>query len=272
MHIRDTEGSKTTFRTDLFNDLGIVELQGLLMNENWKPTAGVEAIDYEPNEPINVIQDIGENALAGKLALTDALNVPLYVVTSRNQEKLLDLRFDVIKITKESSNIRKTSYRNGLEPEEFARFWGKYKGTDSVKPLPDANTRIKDSNVDNVLREADLEWGGNIDGILTNDGWEVKAIIESRKTNQKELNSYDPNNYFHYRGGDYNTWKPLYNISNELSVPLILLTFKHEKSQCGCAYVDNMSSSKGLTYEDGITPDQNLLAESDVKTELRSVL
>jgi hypothetical protein len=240
------------------------------MDSDWKATAGVEAVDYKSDEEIDVLNDLGESALRTKLGLTNASGVPMYVVTSRNKSRLGDLSFDIRSVTA-SEEVTTELVDSSVSPQEFVRFWAGLKGTKSTKPLPDADVRIQDSNVDNVLREGGLEWGGNVDGILANEQ-SVKAIIECRKTNKSSLSSYDPNNYFHYRGGDYNTWRPLYNISEVLNVPLILLTFKNGVNGCGCAYVDNMSRGEGLTYKSGITPDNNILTREEAITELNGLL
>lgn len=269
MEIRDTEGVPAEFRTSLFDKIGVHELQGLLMDNSWEATAGVEAIDYDTDERIDIINDLGKNALATKLALTNSLEVPLYVITSRNQQKLSDLTFKINQISYDEG-VEVTQEKT-LSPEGFVEFWADLKGTTSRKDLPDADVRIEDSNVDNVIRESNLEWGGNVDGILTNDNRKVRAIIECRKTTKSNLINYDPNDYFHYRGGDYNTWSPLYNISSELEVPLILLTFKRGEDRCGCAYINDMSRSDGLTYRNGITPDENLLDQNQIVKELQNL-
>lgn len=269
MEIRDTEGVPAAFRTSLFDNIGVHELQGLLMDNNWEATAGVESIDYDTNERIDIINQLGNNALATKLALTNSLEVPLYVITSRNQQNLSNLTFKINQVSYDEGVI--VTQEKTLSPREFVEFWADLKGTNSRKDLPDANIRIEDSNVDNVIREANLEWGGNVDGILSNDNRKVRAIIECRKTTKSNLINYDPNDYFHYRGGDYNTWRPLYNISSELEVPLILLTFKRGENRCGCAYINNMSKSDGLTYRNGITPDQNLLDQNQIIEEIQNL-
>jgi hypothetical protein len=269
MNIRDTEGAPASFRTSLFDKTGVHGLQGLLMDNNWEATAGVEAIDYNIDERINMINNLGERALATKFALTNSLEVPLYIITSRNQEKLSDLTFNLYKVLYDGA-VAVTQGKT-LSPEGFVKFWAELKGTTSTKGLPDADVRIEDSNVDNVIREANLEWGGNVDGILMNDDREVRAIIECRKTTKSNLENYDPNDYFHYRGGDYNTWRPLYNISTELEVPLVLLTFKRGENRCGCTYIDDMSRSHGLTYRNGTTPDENLLDQGQAVKELQNL-
>ncbi|PSQ54297.1 MAG: hypothetical protein BRD28_02620 [Bacteroidetes bacterium QH_10_64_37] len=268
MQVRDTEGSLTKMRERLFNDLGVVDIQGVLMNQQWEPTACVEAIDYASDEEISPRRELGRAASRRKTDFAKQLSVPFYVVTSINQDRLKDLSFAVFEFRHENDSLVAKTHEKALSGEQFADFWADLKGTDQTKGLPDAGARIQNSNVDQVLDGAGLAWGGNVDGVLFDASGEVKSIIEVRKTTRSGLDEYDPSDYFHYRGGDYNTWKPLFRIAHRLEVPLVLLTFKRGESKCGFARLRRLSSEDGIEYHRE-APCDNLLSRQQAKHTLK---
>ncbi len=257
-------------RERLFNELGVAEIQGVLMNRKWDPTACVEAIDYAPDEEIFPRRDLGHAASRRKTDFAKQLGIPFYVVASVNQARLKDLSFSVFELRHENGGIIAKTHEKDLSGEQFADFWADLKGTEQIKGLPDAGARIQNSNVDQVLEGAGLAWGGNVDGVLFDFVGKVQSIIEVRKTTRSELGEYDPSDYFHYRGGDYNTWKPLFRIAHHLEVPLVLLTFKRGESKCGFARLHKLSKQNGIKYH-GEPPYDNLLSRRQAKNTLKDL-
>lgn len=271
MQIRDTEGIPTNTREQLFGSLGVVDIQGVTMTSDWEPTACVEAIDYNEREEISPIEDLrahaGGDAVVRELAFANQLDVPFYLITSVNRRDLENIRFTVSQVALQNGVVTAVPREENMSADQFVDFWSGLKGTDQSKPLPDARARIDNSNVDQVIEEVDLSWGGNVDGVLLDTNRRVSAIIEARKTNYSPLNTYDPGQYY---AEDRNTWRPLLIISDILDVPLILLTFEEEEERCGFSEIQEANRHDGLIYLEE-TPYENLLSRGQARTRLTNL-
>jgi hypothetical protein len=266
LKIRDTEGSPVEYREKIFANLSICDLQGLLMNDTWVPTAGVEAIDYYQGEIENIINDFGVKQLDCKLLFCEKLNIPLYIITSR-EKPTKNIEFSIYEVVRGKLDVQTKLKYLSFSSQQLYKWWKNLKQTEQTKRLYEAKSRIlyKKSRVDYVIESRGLSWGGNIDGFLVKNS-KISLLIECRQPDplKNPIEKYDPKKYFFYRGGDYHTWLPLKVCAKRLNVPLLLLTFQKGKKIMGCAAVKNISRDKGIEYyKDDLLnggPHQNLLS------------
>ena len=63
--------------------------------------------------------------------------------------------------------------------------------------------------------------------VLTDDGNEIKAVIELRQSRRSMVDRYDPARYFlgtATKGGDFKTWLPLIYVKKAYNIPLVLIS------------------------------------------------
>lgn len=160
MKIRSTENSHF-FQEKLFKELNAFELQGLLMDENRNFTAAVEAIEYNENENPDLKNVFSKEELYAKYRLAEELEVPFYLI------QFFRGKFGIAKVYKSSDDSIELSKIKEKTEEEFIEFWKELKKTKQVHALLNgAYERTEKTIFDKVLRKANLEWGGNIDGFI----------------------------------------------------------------------------------------------------------
>jgi len=258
LKIRSTE-KPHIFTEKLHKHINIFDLQGLTLDAGYNFTAGVEAVEFEAHEAINVESVFSKEEWIAKLNLCNQLSVPLYVVTYKQNDNFISIHEVSLCQMHGALNIKITLHKN-LEPKNFANWWSQLKGTKQTKPLYEARSRT--SFFDRLLEEHGLAWGGNIDGFLLNSRMKVQAIIEMRYTEKIPLKDYDPAVFFapHYtRAGDYKTWEPVVLLASKLRTPLYLLTLERESGEerIGFAIIDSISKEE-LKYQD-TPPNKNII-------------
>lgn len=258
MKIRTTE-KPHRFSEELWKLIPIYDLQGLTLDSNYNFTAGVEAVEFEADETIDVKNIFRKDDWIAKSCLCNELSVPLYVVTYKSGENLISIYEVSLCREQHSLDIEITPYKT-LKPKNFADWWGELKGTEQSKPLYEASSRI--SYFDRLLDEHGLAWGGNIDGFILSSDMKPLVIIETRYTQKIGLEDYDPAVFYppHYtRAGDYKTWEPMVLLAFELSIPLFLFTFERESDEerMGFAIIDSISE-KELRYQN-VPPNKNII-------------
>lgn len=258
MLIRNTENRKNVFFESVRNKLIFCDLQDIIfgvsqdkieksiINLNLLPLTGIEAVHLNKNESlIDSHSAFNKESWILKYAFCKSLRSDLFLITY--QEPLFyGEKVSLNTNTREVQFLREFIY----EKEEFVNWWASKKGTIQTKKMYEARSRL--GIFDEVLESYGLAWGGNIDGIIFDIKNSPIALIESRFSNQKTIETYDPNDYFKgtsYKSGDYMTWLPLFYLSKLLNIPLILLTFsKLSYGKCGGAVIENMDNS-GITYK-----------------------
>jgi hypothetical protein len=225
-------------------------------------------VEFEPNEPIQLEPLFSENQWKAKWLLCRQLSVPFYILVHQKSK-------DEVMIFNFSFQSGPTfSLMQTVTKPDFIRWWASIKKTVQGKPLNEAKKRIADSYFDIALSEGGLMWGGNIDGFLIDfDSNTFQAIIEFRIT-KYPLESYDPKDWFLYRGGDYPTWRPLCLLSQLLEVPLFLITLSNQQSaiaSAGFSVIDSISRTD-LNYRYKRPYETILVGIPEVKKQLLSSL
>ncbi len=273
MKIRSSE-KESIFWKEIKSKLNIVDLGSLTIGNpmeevnlsirenkyNIKLT-GIEAFEFEDNEDmdINKICNIFDWEL--KLKFIESIKSDLYLIIYKKKI----FRLCIVQKNKESNEL-KISILKRCNEETFVNWWCTVKKTKQVKPTYEAGERIRMTIFDEALEKRRVYWGGNIDGIYIPERNKISAIIEVRKSSQKTIEEYDPKEYYHgtgSRGGDFNTWLPLFYLSKMLEVPLFLFTFSDKSPQkCGISIIKDVKK-EGLFYIDDLSPYSNLFESFD---------
>lgn len=261
MKIRSTERVHY-FTNKLFGELRLFSIQGLTIDKNHNFTAGIEAIQYESDEIIDLQSIFPFLEVKAKYFLAKSLSIPLYFVIYQNKI------FSVFEIEARDN----FSYRFITKFDEigFVHWWAKLKGLSQPKPLMEAAERVKDSIFDNVLEKHNMAWGGNIDGFMFRNK-AFACIIENIYTQRNPLESPkgEPSYYFHMRGPNYNTWYPTVKLAIQLNIPLFLFTIEgnNQQERIGFAVIDHLSST-GIYYR-GEKPNNNIIVGlNNIKNEI----
>lgn len=249
---RNTEGSHS-FSENIDSSLGIFDMQGLLLNKDGHFTAAIEAFELPKGQHYtNLRADAfgNEEELYVRACFAEQVGVPFYVLLHAEDEKRIKVFEVYADVSTHKCGCRKQSF---LTEHEFIEWWHKRKQTKQSKPYREQFLgRVSKSYFDTLLETNDLKWGGNVDGYFVTDStsnYRVTGIIEKRFSTKTTITKYDPADYFHYGGGDYNTWKPLFTLKNILNVPLYLFTYSRAVGE------DNLVGATILTKltKDGIT-------------------
>lgn len=276
MKRRNVEGTHE-FAEAIAERFNIFELGGLLLDSDWNFTAAVEAFELEAEEAGRSLHDLIVSngfleALYMDALFAAKLQIPFYIIAHIQENAYIH----IYKIhPDEKTQDLNCEARQRLTEDEFIHWWQEKKGTAQTKPYrSDFQRRAQNSYFDNLLEGYELKWGGNIDGFLVADregAFEVTAIIENRFTNKAPLAQYDPNNYYKFNGGDYNTWRPLIQLADSLGVPLLLMTYSNrigEGRQVGITRIIDQSLEDGLLYVQdsrgkAIRPCKNIFTDVD---------
>lgn len=253
MKRRDTE-REHEFANRIYENSHMFDLQGLLIGKNSEFTVAIEAFEIEENESFDFRNTFTIDSLHAKCTLASKINVPFYIIVHKEN---MDI-FTFHNIELHNDQVVEVS-QSAKSTAEFIQWWAENKGTIQTKRYNEMQGRISDSYIDDVLETNGLKWGGNIDGFIVskNDSNRILAIIEKRVTASFNIANYDPANYYNYRGGDYHTWLPVYNLAQILNVPLFLLTFEEgDNASVGAAVIKDILP-KQLVYESP-PPNKNI--------------
>lgn len=253
MKRRDTE-RKHELANKIYEKSHMYDLQGLLIGKNGAFTAAIEAFEIQENEEFDFRSAFTIDSLRAKCTLASKINVPFYIIVHKENTECFVFHRVALhnnQVVEASQSIKSTA--------EFIQWWAENKGTIQTKRYNEMQGRISDSYIDDVLETNNLKWGGNIDGFIISkhDSNRLLAIIEKRVTASFNIADYDPANYYNYRGGDYNTWLPVYNLARMLHIPLFLITFQEGNNISAGAAVIKEVLPKQLVYE-SLPPNKNL--------------
>jgi len=251
MKIRTTE-REHSFTQKLFKKLTLFSLQGLTLSVDKEFTAAIEAIQYEPNEVVDLNTIFPLNEVKAKYYLAKTLNIPLFFIIYKYPNfQIYDIQID---------NNFQCQLLHTFQEKDFILWYAKLKELKQPKPLMEAAERVKDSIFDTTLEKYSMSWGGNIDGFMFRNK-NFACIIENIYTQKNPLESPkgEPSYYFHMRGPNYNTWFPTVKLANLLDIPLFLFTIEgnSDKERIGFAIIDYLSES-GIYYK-GKKPNENIL-------------
>jgi hypothetical protein len=269
LKIRSTE-KPHSFSEKLFKAVRIYDLQGLTLDSNNNFTAGIEAVEFEADEIIDITNLFSIDSWKAKWALCYHLSLPFYVIAYKYQNDFLDIY--EISVDLDVINIE---YTKRLKTTKFPNWWAELKGTKQSKKLYEARGRI--SFYDYILKQYGLAWGGNIDGFTLNSNMSPQAIIETRYTTKTPLEDYDPAIFFspHYtRKGDYMTWKPLILLASKLKIPLFLITFERNSTieRIGFSVIDSITN-EDLNYQNNNPPNKNIIIGiENIKKQIKAMI
>ena len=257
MIIRSTERNHN-FTNLVFQQLNISNLQGLTCNLNNQITAGIEAVDYESNERIQLSEIFSASQFKIKFVFTSSLNIPFFLISKRGNSFFI---FETIFNT----NL-KFEYLYDFDELSFINWWRGIKSMPQARGLLEAVDRVENSSFDNAMRRGGTDWGGNVDGIIYRDN-RIVAIIENIYTYRNPLNSpyANPAIYFHRKGPNYQSWLPLVTATRFLQIPLILMTYDGNNEnieRTGISFIDNLSRN-GITYANNLSPNNNIIEGLD---------
>lgn len=251
MKIRTTERYHK-FTEDLFASLNLFSIQGLTLDKDRNFTAGIEAIQFNENENVNLKDIFTELEIKAKYYLTKSLNIPLFFIIYKLNT------FSVYRVIVENE-IRFDKVVD-LDENNFVKWYTTLKGLPQPKPLMEASIRVRDSIFDTTLEKYGLAWGGNIDGYMFKNK-QYACIIENIYTqkNPLETTGANPAVYFKLRGPNYNTWFPTVKLARTLNVPLFLFTIEgnSEKERIGFSIIDKLDS-EGIYYRNS-DPNKNII-------------
>lgn len=236
MKRRNVEGDHT-FAKYVAERYNMFDLGGLLLDDKWNFTAAVEAFELEHLEIGGSISELlASNGYARSVYMgavfAKNLGVPFFIIAHIENAK----NIRIYQVQPDCADNKLQCVKDiTLSEMEFIQWWQEKKGTVQTKPYrDDFQRRAEASYFDNLLESHGLKWGGNIDGYimtLSNDVYNIDAIIENRFTNKKALSEYDPNVYYKSNGGDYHTWLPLIKLKERLGIPLFLMTYSNRDGE-----------------------------------------
>jgi len=249
---RDTE-RKHTYSDLVFKEMNIFDIQGLLIEKD-EFTCCIEAYEVKDFHDINWSL-LSPAELNAKSIFSRNLKIPFKIIISCKYAKMF-------RIYNVKAGIVETNYIEKNE-NNFLKWWASYQSFNQKKPMYDANARIKNSYIDNLLFSNNLAWGINVDGfsIINNI---VNIVFEKRIRTAKlkyNIETYDPNTYFkgtYSRAGDYASWIRLYKLKSKLNSKLILLTFDTSPNYyVGASEIINVDRN-GLIYKNNLKPFENI--------------
>ena len=254
---RDTERIHN-FSNLIFNKLNIFDLQGVL-KEGDTLNCGIESYQVKSFQFID-FKSLNYNEELGRYLFCKNLSMPYYVIIVSEES----CRYRIYE-TELELNKCKYHLKSDFNKIEFLDWWRTNQSFTQKKQMYNAKSRIQKSIIDNDLFSNSLAWGVNIDGFtLDKDTKQISAIIEKRICTYKppySVETYDPNIFFkgtRSRTGDYPSWKILFELSEKLNSPLILMTFDTSNSdKLGGSKIIDVSKS-GLKYNDDTKPYQNI--------------
>lgn len=275
---RNTEGAHQ-FSETIDANLGIFDMQGLLLNRDGQFTAAVEAFELPLYSQFTTLREEAfgdEEQLYIRACFAAQVGVPFFVLLHREGQS----RIRVYEVVADNQARRCVCHNQfWLSEPDFIEWWHERKQTTQTKPYRTQFTeRVQESYFDSLLESNDLKWGGNIDGYFVStpeSNYHIEGIIEKRFTTKtyRPISQYDPAAFFRSGGGDYNTWKPLFTLKTQLSVPLYLFTFSRlsgEENKVGVTIIESLTR-QGISYildknNNEITPNSKICNN---ETELR---
>lgn len=252
---RRSSENNNPFENTLMEKLNLYEMQGLLVNAEWNPTIGMEAIQSDDIDSILAkIKDsnykqhflekifekvhLNKKRLIGRYILTQNLDIPLFIILY-GQSKNNQYIFANFKICLSDNNDNRLNlsicHEKTRNEEDFINWWKEHKGTIQTKDTANgAKPRIQRTLIDKILEKHGLEWGGNIDAfhpINSNKHnittYKVQYIVDFISVSKDMEENADPHKWYNdgnpKHGPRYEGLKAQSIIANKLNVPHIML-------------------------------------------------
>lgn len=252
------EDSHTPFSRSVCRQLGLVDLQCILMRDRGTFSALVETIELRRGETVPFKAYFEDDKLRGKCLMAEGLGIPFYLFAHREGGEGI-LRYLIERIPgSDGARDRFVPYGRFVGEGDFIEWWRKNKGVRQTKGRrPAWRERLRDSYFERLFKESGLGGGGNIDGIWLDEYGAIGAVVEIRNTRAEPIETYDPARYFK---ADCHTWTPCAQLARQLGVPLHLMTFEKsgERHLYGMATIAKVTP-KRLFYHEGKAPCQRLL-------------
>ena len=256
------EDPHTPFSRFVCRQLGLVDLQCILMKDRKTFSALVETIELRLGESVPFKAYFGDGKLRGKCLVAERLGIPFYLFAHREGEEGV-LRYRVERIPGENgAGDRFVPYGQLVSEKDFIGWWRENKGMRQTKGRrPAWQERLRDSYFEQLFRECGMGGGGNIDGIWFDGDGAPGAVVEIRNTRVEPLETYDPARYFK---ADCHTWIPCAQLARQLGVPLHLMTFEKDGARrlCGLATIAKVTTRR-LFYHEGKAPCQRLVRTAE---------
>lgn len=247
---RRTSENAHKFEKKLFEQLDLSELQGLLVDENWNATVGLEAIEildsnyFESLKSTNRSKEdkeefcnefykvLTKKDIKERYLLCDKLNIPFVLIFyCPTYEGIKNFRISMVKIN-DNGDIK---YINKIDYSEndFIKWWQSKKGTIQTKQLRNsAGPRVKRTKIDNILSNYGLMWGGNIDAFKAENS-HIECIIDFISCSRNMNINANPSKWYNSSnpkyGPKYEGFKTQSKVANRLCVPHLIIYL--DKSQ-----------------------------------------
>ncbi len=260
MKKRNAEKQQHELEEKFTNMCRMYDLQGLLIGDEDRFTAAVEAFEIGALEPSpEHMRDaaFSEDEWRAKLALSEALQVEFFLFVHREGRPVIH-RYQLSEETLRSGR----AVHDRISEKEFLQWWAAHKKTIQTKGYrPQLTDSIKDSYFDTLLESHGMKWGGNVDGflVMSDRDFTPTAIIENRFTEQASIYRYDPAKYY---SSDIQTWFPLRLACRVLDLPLILCVYsKRPDERELIALAEVRWDEDGLIYQDNVRPCDNVFSD-----------
>ncbi len=205
-------------------------------SDEYEFTSVIEHYSFDKETTRENLEQINKEIFFS-IKIAEKLRLPFYLIliTKRHEFRIYSTFLDI--------NNSCNNYVYEFNENDFIEFFKKIKGTLQKKPAYKSDF----FQITEILKNHNLVWGGDVDGVIFDRENNIKGIIEIRKSTCKEILNYNPAEYFlgtHSRAGDYNTWKPLFMLKDKLRTSLNLITLSEvDKTKFGFSQVIDMNNS-----------------------------
>lgn len=309
MVLRRTSENNNSFENKLMEKLNLYEMQGLLVDAEWNPTVGIEAIqsndidsipekiknkDFKFSTDILTPVHLNTKRLLGRYVLTQNLQVPLIIILygKKRNDHYVFVNYEV-HLDKKRDKL-KICYEKERNEVDFINWWREHKGTIQTKDTANgAKPRIRQTSIDEILEEHGLEWGGNIDAfhpIAYNKDdpttYNVEYIVDFISVSRDMKKNANPHKWYNdgipKHGPRYEGLKVQSTIANILNIPHIMLYIDknpdHNEERLGITSIKKISPNEiELTHDpktdQEIIPGNNIICGlPDIKEEIKRII
>lgn len=198
-------------------EYGLYEVDGYTV-QGGKVTALLDYIPASelPEETEESVKEVrGDDAVDAKDRLAELLDCPYYIVSYGEE-------VDVFEV--ENKGLR--HHRTFSDASDFGQWTMQIRDRAITKYTRDTSSW---SSLERKLIENDVGAPGDLDSFLYQDG-DIQAVIEWQTTNKVSPADHSNNRWF---SDDINRWKPLWTISEQLDVPLIIVVWSPKQKYPG---------------------------------------
>lgn len=226
------------------------------------PIHCIESVECDTKEEFNYLSFFDESDWFKKVLTANFFGSSLKLVSHVPKDEHL---FRVHEIDIVNGQLVFNEVKQFQNEPAFIEWWKTLKKLSQSKGQVEARPRQGLTIIDGIIEKGGLQWGGNVDGfVLTDSNNRVVAIIELRQSRKKEVELYDPADYFlgtTTKGGDFKTWLPLIYLQKAYNLPLVLITVSTlDETKFGYTEVRGINKSQ-LFYVNDISPKVNVTSD-----------